>query len=155
MAKWTLDDFKDEPLVRRKKCTKNHHLPDGSNPKYTRKTEGRLPAYRCVACRCNLPIGVYEYAFTNLSDPAIPPGQKYFTDEEKKAARVRSQMEWNNRNKEKCKGYMKKYISSEKKREARLKAYREMSPEKKAEFLAKNRERNRLKKLLKEQDENN
>jgi len=132
----TLEDYKDKLLYRRGPCRNGHMLPDGTNPR------SEVNYRYCVACRCRLPPGVYEFNFNNLQDPPLHKTKKYFTEEERIKARSAASARWNKKNKDKTDEYRKKYAETGRPLLLRKMRNDNMSPEKKEELLIKQRKRN-------------
>lgn len=105
-------------------CRKNnHHDSEGRNVRLYSPSGKRRG---CLACAKQLPPGLFTHLFKTVTETA-PTNQKYTTDEEKRAARVRAQMAWNARNKDKTKVYAERYNSKpetqEKYRKSALERY--------------------------------
>jgi DNA-binding transcriptional MerR regulator len=132
-----LEDYDDgnHNLIYRKVCIRGHCGPDGKNVK--------LEGFGCLACSRGYPNGPFAHLFTTAKEPK-KGNVKYFTDEEKRVARVDQQVRWNKRNKEKVRAYVAKYDAKPENKERasvrRKKQWAEMDPKKKAELLQKRRE---------------
>ena len=104
---------------RKKICKYGHAGPNGMAVMLFKEDGTRKG---CLGCVHHLPDGPFDHDFGPL-EMYVDKRIKHETAEEKRLARIKSQMEWNARNPEKFESYRKKYYKTNE-------AYRERRAEK-------------------------
>lgn len=124
---------KDTLMYGKTVCPRNHTDMQG-------RPVRRIDTKHCWACDCKLPEGKFNFDFGELPQQEYKWNRKYNTPEEKRQARVASQVAWNKRNPEKVRGYVKKYSKTPGRLEKVKEKSKKYYAEHRDEILARNRE---------------